>query len=110
MLKLDFTQPLSTRRDPYTQIKGPFIGPDSAGIMRAIIQESCYAWYCDGKCLGPDPSRDLISLQIKSTTSKCTYSDDSHNYESALRESTDKLVDALNRFVGAVTSTSRTND
>ena len=61
--KLDWTQPLALRRDPFTRFDGPFTAPDNDGISRAVVNGSCYAWRANGKCLGSCYELDLIPLQ-----------------------------------------------
>lgn len=65
MTKLDFTQPLALRYSPYMQVNGPFIGPDDAGIVRAIIKGSCYVWHISGNYVGRVSSFDLVPLQVR---------------------------------------------
>lgn len=66
MTNIDFTQPLALRSDPYTQVKGPFIGPDSVGIRYAIMGGALRSWLSTGALFinGESPN-DIIPLQVR---------------------------------------------
>ena len=65
MTTIDFTKPLALRSDPYTQFKGPLIGPDDGGWYTALHHGRFRFWPRTGR-YNPnfESNADLIPLQV----------------------------------------------
>ena len=91
---IDLTN-VALRRSPHEKFEGPFIGPDSAGLYRAIIDRSCHGWHDNGNCIGSARDLDLIPYTPAPVARKWLRCNHGRPAPMIERAAADALADAL---------------